>query len=229
MIALYHREITGEGQHVDVSIQEAVAPVSYMATSMWDMMRSIEQRGGVRPGQNVHVTRMWPCKDGLVYWHYWSGSQAKRFHPPLIEWMDSEGMADDFLKEFDWDTFDFRDTTQGVVDRLGEPTRRFFMSHTKAELYEGGLKHRALVYPIYTTKDIVESIQLSAREFWAEVEHPELGTTITYPGPFARTSEAPPRVWRRAPLIGEHNREIYEKELGLSREELLILKQAKVI
>ena len=229
MIALYHREITGEGQHVDVSIQEVVVPITFSLIPSWDMMRANERREEMRPGYTVRVIPIWPCKDGLVYWRYWSGSQAKRFHPPLIEWMDSEGMADDFLKEFDWDTFDLRATTQGVVDRLGEPTRRFFMSHTKAELYEGGLKHRALVYPIYTTKDIVESIQLSAREFWAEVEHPELDTTITYPGPFARTSEAPPRVWRRAPLIGEHNREIYEKELGLSREELLILKQAKVI
>jgi crotonobetainyl-CoA:carnitine CoA-transferase CaiB-like acyl-CoA transferase len=73
------------------------------------------------------------------------------------------------------------------------------------------------------------SVQLAARGFWTEVEHPELGTTITYPGTFAHTSEAPPGISRRAPLIGEHNQEVYAGELGISREELLTLKQAKVI
>ena len=62
-----------------------------------------------------------------------------------------------------------------------------------------------------------------------ELEHPELGTTITYPGAFTKASEAPPKLSRRAPLIGEHNREIYEKELGLSKEEIVILKEARVI
>jgi len=62
-----------------------------------------------------------------------------------------------------------------------------------------------------------------------EVEHPELGTTITYPGAFGIFSEMSPRISRRAPLIGEHNEEIYEKELGISREKLITLKQAGVI
>jgi crotonobetainyl-CoA:carnitine CoA-transferase CaiB-like acyl-CoA transferase len=62
-----------------------------------------------------------------------------------------------------------------------------------------------------------------------DIEHPELGTTVTYPGAFAHASEAPPRISRRAPLIGEHNREIYEGELGFSREDLVRLKEAGVI
>ena len=53
--------------------------------------------------------------------------------------------------------------------------------------------------------------------------------SITYPGVFTNASETPLTISRRAPLIGEHNEEIYEKELGLSREELLILKQAGII
>jgi crotonobetainyl-CoA:carnitine CoA-transferase CaiB-like acyl-CoA transferase len=71
--------------------------------------------------------------------------------------------------------------------------------------------------------------QLTARKFWVEVEHPELNTTLTYPGSFVNSSEASPRITRRAPLIGEHNEEIYEKELGISKEKLVILKQAGVI
>ncbi len=76
---------------------------------------------------------------------------------------------------------------------------------------------------------MMEFEQLNARGFWEEVEHPELGTSFAYPGPYIKLSEAPIKIRRRAPLIGEHNEEIYVKDLGLSFEDLLILKQAKVI
>ena len=145
--------------------------------------------------------------------------------------MESEGAADDFFKGFDWSTFDSYTAAgdQEVVDRLEEPAGRFFMSHTKAELLEGALKRGVMLYPVATTADMLDNVQLAARRFWVEIEHPELGTTITYPGAFAHASETPPRISRRAPLIGEHNQEVYEKELGISGEELLMLKRAGVI
>ena len=62
-----------------------------------------------------------------------------------------------------------------------------------------------------------------------EKEHPELGDTITYPGAFAKFNNNPIEIRRRAPLIGEYNQEIYEEELGMSREQLILLKQAGVI
>jgi len=228
LVALYFRHITGEGQHVDVSIQAAAARGAQLPITNWEISGIIMRRG-VQEHENVRTTGIWPCKDGHVIWRYWSGGQARRWNTPLIEWMDSEGMADDFLREFDWDTFNLHTTTQEVVDRISEPTAKFFGAHTKAELYEGALKHRAQLYPVATTTDILESVQLDARDFWAEIEHPELGTTITYPGRFAKASETPPAISRRAPLIGEHNREVYERELGMSSEELIALKQAGVI
>jgi crotonobetainyl-CoA:carnitine CoA-transferase CaiB-like acyl-CoA transferase len=76
---------------------------------------------------------------------------------------------------------------------------------------------------------MAEYEQLRFREYWEEVEHPELETSVKYPGAFAKISEAPCAIKRRAPLIGEHNEEIYIKELGFSTEELIVLKQAKVI
>ncbi len=221
-MALYHREMTGEGQQVDVSIQECVAQVTSSVTATWDMMKVIQRREARRPGVVVNTTRMWPCKDGHVIWFFTSGVQSgvQRANRNLafINLMEEEGVADDFLKGFDWDTFDLTATAQEVVDRMEEPVGKFFMTHTKAELLEGAVKHHFMLYPVSTTRDIVESVQLAARKFWVEVEHPELGTTITYPGAFTYSSEVSPRISRRAPLIGEHNREIYEKELGTSKQ-----------
>jgi len=153
--------------------------------------------------------------------YFTGGPVGMHINIPLVKWLEIEGAADDFLKGFDWSTFDMTTTTQEIVDRLEEPTGRFFRSHTKAELQEGALKHRVILYPVSTTEDILENTQLTARDFWVEVEHPELGTAITYPGAFTHTSAIPPRITRRAPLIGEHNQEIYEKELGISGGGLL--------
>lgn len=228
LIALSYRQITGEGQHVDVSIQDSLAQSNYTLSSAWDMMKSVRRRGE-QSERYAHVRRMWPCQDGYVMWFFFSGVVAKTRNPALVRWMDSEGMADDFLREFDWTTFDWRTTTQEIMDRLEAPTAKFFMSHTKAELLEGALKHRVILYPVSTTRDILESAQLAARGFFVELAHPELGITITYPGAFARCSSASPRILRRAPLVGEHNDEIFESELGLSKEELVTLKQAGII
>ena len=154
---------------------------------------------------------------------------ADRFMKPFIKWMDSEGMADDFLKEFDWEEWDMATATQEIVDRIEEPAAKFFLSHTKEELLEGAVKHRIIFYPTFNTADILKSPQLDARDFWEEVEHPELGTSITYPGAFAKLSETPISISRRSPLIGEHNQEIYEQEMGISSDELKKLQQNKVI
>jgi crotonobetainyl-CoA:carnitine CoA-transferase CaiB-like acyl-CoA transferase len=162
-------------------------------------------------------------------WRYTGGPNAVRHSIPLVNWMADEGMADDWLKNFDWQNFSHFNTTQDVIDRMEEQTIKFFMSHTKAEMMAGAIKNRIMLYPVAAANDMVESPQLAAREFWTRVEHPELGTDISYPGKWANASEAPPVISRRAPLIGEHNQEIYVEELDISGESLAKLKQDGVV
>ena len=83
--------------------------------------------------------------------------------------------------------------------------------------------------PMSTAKDLFDNPHLRARGFWVAMAHPELGTSITYPGPFLRSTEKPPTIRRRAPFIGEHNEEIYIGELGLSKETFAMLKGAGVV
>ena len=73
------------------------------------------------------------------------------------------------------------------------------------------------------------SEQLAAREYWQPLEHPELATTISYPGAFAKFGETPIRYRLRPPLIGEHNLAIYGDELGLSESEIDLLDKRGVI
>jgi crotonobetainyl-CoA:carnitine CoA-transferase CaiB-like acyl-CoA transferase len=145
--------------------------------------------------------------------------------------MDSEGFATDFLKNIDWFQLDLANpkVNQEYVNGIIEPITKFFKCHTKKELLERAVERHIMLFPLGSAKDTLESPQLAAREYWAEVEHPELGDTITYPGPFVKLSETPVVIRRRAPLIGEHNEDIYVDELGFPRKEMLTLKQAGVI
>lgn len=226
LTALYQRWHTNQGQQVDVSIQEAVVNCTEHVTSSWDL-KHVNLSYGRQPDPGHELTRLWPCKDGYVSWFFWGGVMSHT-NAPLVELMKSKEMADEFMLNYDWSKYDAK-TTQAEIDRMEAPTAKFFLAHTKAELFQGALEYGVQLYPVSTPSDMMTSPQLAARNFWQKVEHPELGATLTYPGSFAATEADPPRISRRAPLIGEHNREIYEGELDISPENLMILKQAGVI
>jgi len=172
---------------------------------------------------------MWPCKDGFVSFFFFGGRMGLTSNQELVKWMETEGYADDFISQMDWDKLDWSKVTQDYVDKFQEPVAKFFLTHTKAELLEGAVERGIQIYPLSIAEDMLDSRQLKAREYWTDVEHPELGASITYPGAFIKSSEAPISMRYRAPTIGEHNREIYKMELEFSDKDLVILKQGNVI
>lgn len=236
MVALYHREVSGEGQHVDVSIQESVLPCIMHAAEVWDMLGfNIPRLGDIFPSSRAGLPPLlmrlhWPCKDGQVTWMFGGAAVAGAVASTkaLVEMANRHGMAME-LKDYDWTTFDASTLPQEEYDRIAKIFTQFLATKTKAELYKEAIEKAIFLSPLNTAKEVLENAQLAGRGFWEKVEHPELGDTITYPGAFLKLSEAPWRVWRRPPLIGEHNEEIYVKELGLSREKVVVLKQAGVI
>ena len=231
MMAYYYRERSGEGQHVDISIQESLLSTATPAISYWALEGfRVKRYGSFRVLDRGGVARVvWPCKDGYINCLIIGGVTGARTNKPLTQWMDEEGMLPDFMREIDWDSFDLITVSREQMSLLEEHVGRFFMKHTKADLYGWAVEKRAMLYPVSDSRDLLENEQLRARNFWAAVEHPELGETITYPGAWATSSECRFDVRLRAPLIGEHNQEIYEKELGMTKEEMNRLKQSGVI
>lgn len=232
LTALYHRHRTGEGQQVYISAQSTHYPTTYFAVPTWMTQRVICHREGRlrrRPEHDVTYNIHWQCKDGYVTFYYHTVRGLARSNKAMVEWIDREGISCDFLKSIDWENFDMGRLTQKEVDQMQKPSQELFMRHTKQELYSEAIKRRVVLFPMNTTKDIAESAQLADRGYWVEIEHPELGTTVRYAGPFVKASESRIRIWRRAPLIGEHNEEIYGGELGLSKDELVKLKQCGII
>ncbi len=233
--AIWHRLRTGEGQYVDVSMQECAVSPTFKTLQMWDTNKFEYQRSGgnlqsARTG--VLETIYYRCKDGYVMVLVQGGSDpfvssSKR----LAKWMTEEGMAPEWLQKLDW-VVEFNAETMGqeIADKMKETVEAFTLTKNKEELYiEGGLKRGILVAPVYNTKDICENKQLEARVYWTKHEHPELDDSLTYCGPFIRMSETPIENKRRAPLIGEHNQEIYSGELGIEQAELETLKKRGII
>jgi len=231
LIALYRRDETGEGQHVDLSMQECINWTLMLVQPSWDLTGTITKRGGVfrKLVSGIFRRNLWPCKDGHVSFMLLGGLPGARTNRALIELMDSKGYATEVVKQMDWESFDMAKTTQEEIDRIFEPIGKFFLAHTKNELYEEALNRQIQLYPVSTAKDIVEDAQLNSREFWVEIDHPELDTAIVYPGAFAKFSRTPMQRKSPAPRIGEDNRDIYMDELGMSERELLILSQGGII
>lgn len=238
MVAHYHRELTGEGQYVDVSCQQGVVLALMIAAEIWDIYRINYRATGPRmfvprptPPGPLFARLIWPCTDGYVFTQLAGGAQAGvvASSKALVEMANRDGMMLE-LKDYDWAMVDRMTITQEEVDRIENLLGEFLLTKTEAELFDEAVRKSILLIPVNTPKEIVESPQLDFRKFWVGVEHPELGETITYPGWPIKMSEIPPYdPQRRAPLVGEHNKEIYEKELGLSKEQLVILKTCDVI
>lgn len=231
MTACYHRQITGEGQRVDVSAQDSIfwtaGPVTHWTLNGTILKRVGQYRSGL--SAQARQRQLWPCKDGFVAFQVYGGSLGRKTNKALVQWMDSEGAANEFIKGIDWDVFDMSTVTQELMDKIECSFAPFLLTHTKAELEIQAVERNIIIFPVSTMKDLVSSPQLKARDYWVEVTHPELGTSFFYPGAWVTISEHGWQMRSRAPLIGEHNEEIYCGELGLSPVELTALKEAGVI
>ncbi len=231
LLALYYREASGEGQHADVSIQQCLVPVTLNTIPHYTLIahlvnRAGNRRAGLTPGATQRQT--WRCKDGYVTLTIYGGARGVKTNRPLVQWMEGEKMAPDYLKEKDWASFDLAKVTAEDWEAIEKPVAEFLSRHTMAELFEGALERGLMLFPVYEIKDLLSDTQLKAREFWVDVKQPGLGS-ITYPGAFAKCSEAPVRIRRPALAIGEHNLEIYRDEMGISKERLLSLRRRNVI
>ncbi|MFH1486380.1 MAG: CoA transferase [Chloroflexota bacterium] len=241
--ALYVRDFTGEGQYVDVSMQESVSRSIELLMVSWDL-RKIDRK---RTGRQVYRgwDEVFACKDGFILCSPLGGGGWKL----ILEWMDREGLAADLKTEkmqLVLTAMADRQMDRGVADAKRMDPRMlrdytaeikhieqvwadFCMAHTREELYEECQRRGVRLMPVYSAEDVLNDPQLRARDFFVDVEYPELGVSIRDLGGPHRLSATPWVIRRRAPLIGENNRDIYENELGLSAQEVRILKEEGTI
>ncbi len=230
LIANYHRGNTGSGQFLDVSMQESVTWGTMNASIFYEFTGvNLRRAGPHRAGLSGALQRIaWPCKDGAIVFFIAGGKPFARGNRALVELMDQQGMADDFLRNIEWEAFDQGTMTQELHDTIEGKYMQFFMKYTKEELHKIGSDIGIRISPMFGPKDLLEYDQLEERGYWQEVEHPHLEATFAYPAPLFRTSPYGRKRTARAPLIGEQNEEIYIGEMGLSKEQLVTLRETGV-
>ena len=243
MMAIYHRDVQGEGQHVDVSMQEALSIAQETAMQTWDMLEGLRNRTGAGTILPISIPGIGPyeCQDGWVYGFV--GTPGGAPWSDLLQWMIDEGAAEDLTEEPYHDfcmNLNMRFLTSLMQDpaSLGDKIKimshieqvlcRFVAGKGKWEVYEGAQRKRLLFGIVSTPEDIAKNPQLQHRKWLTPIEHPELQDTLQYPGPPYRLSETPWAIRRRPPLLGEHNSEIYS-DLGVKEDELERLHAAGVI
>ncbi len=230
MVAHYSCRKSGKGQHIDVSAQAGLPWLTGSVGAWWQAEHVEMPRRGPALGRrpDLVIRFFWPCRDGHVVFQFFGGVVGTRSNKALAQWMAEEGMGDDYFRSIDWDKLDLYQVSQDVITRLEESIGTFFLTKGREELSEEGTRRGMLLGRMDNMRDLSHNAQLASGGFWKEIEHPEMGTSLTYAGRFVRSSIMDCGIRRRAPLIGEHNHEVYA-EIGVSREELLALNQAGVV
>jgi len=236
MVALCHRRITGKGQQVDASTHQGLVFAISVETKLpWALQKVNASREGrdrsrimSRDGM-VKFPLLWECKDGSVAFHYWIGPNFIDQNKALAAWVKESGVDPGLLEHFDWDHDGFQNYSKDEVMKIRQTIEDFFMCYKKMEIHEGALQRRIQLTPVLSIRDLPEFSQLVVRHFFRDIEHPELGTKVKYPGGPVKVDIGDCGVRFRAPLIGEHNDEIYQDELELSAQDRVNMKQRRVI
>ncbi len=228
VFALLARERTGEGQHVDVALQQAMVMPNIGTAAMYAMTGNRGSRAGAFMRQEKSVAReIWPCRDGFVSFALRGGAARIPGLVAMVRWMDEEGMASASLKAIDWKTYNHNLLTQADVDALSREFGAFFMTKTMSELYRAACERNLMLAPINTAREITASAQLASREFFVEVDDPARGR-LRYPGSFARSTATRIGIRRPAPRLGEHTAEVLA-ELGLAAPDVERLRAEGVV
>jgi crotonobetainyl-CoA:carnitine CoA-transferase CaiB-like acyl-CoA transferase len=210
MIALHCATRSGEGQHVDISVEETTASVTHICgAGKWLDDHILPKRMGTGLFASV-PSGAYRCKDGLIYLMVNRPAHWKA----LAEWIhEVTGNSAVLDPLFDGPSSN-RHASRDLIDfYIADLTSRY----TVGEIYHEGQRRHIAVTPVNTAAAVAGDPHLAARHYFVEVAHSGCGT-LRYPGAPYRHSATPWRIARPAPRVGEHNEEIYRGELGLSAE-----------
>ena len=217
LMALRNRDRTAKGEHLDISLQASVA-----ATLEHVLVRYFSDDVIYRRQASLHWNGgfvVLPCKDGFIHLTLFQKWET------LIEWLASEGMAEDLADE-KWRDEDYRRQHLGHVIAVLE---KWTTAHRVDEIFELAQLMRFPWAPVCSPQEVISSPQLEARDFFLEGKYAGSDKNLRYPGMPYRTSSKFDSPMQPAPLPGEHNEKIYRQELGLSQENLKQLYERSVI
>jgi CoA:oxalate CoA-transferase len=211
--ALFNRECKGQGTEIDMGAMEAVSSVLAAHISEYSYL-GLSRRTNPWPIHGYPIGYSVPCSDGWI-----SLAPGLGGAPSVADLIEKTELKKDplFVKP---------------AARMAEPekfdaiVKPWIKKHDKWEIAKKAQELKLAFTPVLTGKEVLEDVQLKAREYFSSCDHPVM-RQVTYPGAPAKLNETP---WRkgRAPLLGEHNWEIYS-ELAYTKEDLIQMQREKII
>ena len=202
-MAMYHREKTGEGQHIDVSMFDVIFSLLENAIVNYTMGGFIPERNGnVDP--SIAPFDVYACKDGFVALGVGNDKLFNKFaniigHQELLEderYKDNVSRCDNYIPDL-----------QNLI-------REWCADYTKSEIEDIMDEAGIPCGPVLNVKEAIEHPHIQARDMMVHCEHPTVGD-MYFQGCVIKLSETPGEVETAPPLVGQHNREVF----GLSEEE----------
>jgi benzylsuccinate CoA-transferase BbsE subunit len=224
--ALMYRSVTGIGQYIDTSVHDSCALTTEAHVTAYIYKKLIVRR---QTGRHASPTPSDPtqimCKDGK----YLNGGVNNRVTvqkmTPLVEWMKEYGLQEDLSdkKYLDPDIF------AGSKSHINDVVSNFLSNITRDEAYHGFQRLGINSGAVRSPEEVMQDPHLDDRDYWEEVEYPELGINIKHPGPGGIFKGSPWKISRRAPFVGEHTNDILSNDLTISQSEIDKLSKNKII
>ncbi|WP_317856296.1 CoA transferase [Chakrabartyella piscis] len=208
LMALHNRDVTGEGQQVDVAMFDTIFSLLENALVNYTIGGFVPERNGnVDP--SIAPFDVFECQDGFVALGVGNDRLFQTFcraigHEELIEdprYLSNDLRCNNYIPDL-----------QGLI-------REWCAEHTKGEI-EGIMDEAGIPCgPVLDVKEAIEHPHIKAREMMVHCEHPTAGDQY-FQGCVVKMSETPGSVDFASPLLGQHNAEIF----GISEDEVEQLK-----
>ena len=218
LMALIHHQKTGEGQYIDLASQETVAILNSDMMLDYIMNGRVKSRQGNRD-EIMSPHNCFPCK-GEDQWISIAVSSDEEWQA-MCGVMDRPELANDsrFADVYN------RWVNQEELDRMiGEWTCERDDYEVMKLLQETGVA----ATPSLSSQRLFEDPHIQEREAFQQVNHPIIGDNWVVRPPW-RLSETPAVITRHSPLLGEHDEEVLNGLLGISKEKIKTLREAKVV
>lgn len=209
LAALWHLETTGEGQRIDVSVQEVVASILQGKLSYYSYMGCVARRQPRSAGSLQHA--LLPCRDGWI---------APMFVPTAnVDWELFATFLD--LPELLEERFATRAGRIAHAAELERIITARLQERTKFEWFHAAQEWRLTFGVVQTPEEITRCPQLEARGFWRRMDHPVAGP-LRVPGASVVVDRPPPATAAPAPRLGEHTASVL-REVGLDVGDVPVL------
>jgi crotonobetainyl-CoA:carnitine CoA-transferase CaiB-like acyl-CoA transferase len=211
--AIFSRRMSGEGRLIDVSEQEVILALVRTNVVSTVYHRTVWSRVPERPPAMGRLK----CRDGyvvllLLETHHWRRFVELMGNP---EWASAP----------EWDSLAYR---AGHLMEIAPMLDAWVALQSKEDIHHRGAAMGFAIGSVYSAEEVMNYRQYLARDYFVEVDHPQAGR-YRYAGWPYKMPASPPRVQRPAPLLGQHNREVFEDLLGYSHDEFIRLCQTGAV